>query len=100
MAVCDAFIGKGLFEVVEDWSAVNVEVELFSLNLPFDVALSKLKKTKSYAERVRLLSYLRERLYATREELKEEGFFFQRPGVFGLQGYSQSGKGADAELCL
>jgi primosomal protein N' (replication factor Y) len=49
-------------------------VELFSLNLPFDVALSKLKKTKSYAERVRLLSYLRERLYATREELKEEGF--------------------------
>jgi primosomal protein N' (replication factor Y) len=68
---------KGFLEVVEDWSAVNVEVELFSLNLPFDVALSKLKKTKSYAERVRLLSYLRERLYATREELKEEGFSSQ-----------------------
>ncbi|MFZ8860815.1 MAG: primosomal protein N', partial [Thermocrinis sp.] len=56
---------KGFLKVVEDWSAVNVEVELFSLNLPFDVALSKLKKTKNYAERVRLLSYLRERLYAT-----------------------------------
>jgi Primosomal protein N' (replication factor Y) - superfamily II helicase len=68
---------KGFLKVVEDWSAVNVEMELFSLNLPFDVALSKLRKTKSYAERVRLLSYLRERLYATREELREEGFSSQ-----------------------
>jgi hypothetical protein len=25
---------KDFLEVVEDWSAVNVEVELFSLNLP------------------------------------------------------------------
>jgi len=67
-------IKKGLLRVKKDWSAPNVEVELFKLNVPFEVAISKLRKTKRYAERIRLLAYLRERLYASREELREEGF--------------------------
>ncbi len=70
-------IEKGFLEVVEEWSAPDVEVEIFSLKIPFDAAISGLKKNKSYSERLRLLSYLRERLYATREELKEEGFSIQ-----------------------
>jgi len=67
-------VKKGLLRVKKDWSAPDVEVELFKLNVPFEVALSKLRRTKRYAERVRLLAYLRERLYASREELREEGF--------------------------
>ncbi len=67
-------IKKGLLRMKKEWSAPNVEVEVFKLNVPFEVAISKLKKTKRYAERVKLLAYLRERLYATREELRDEGF--------------------------
>ncbi|WP_448588186.1 hypothetical protein [Thermocrinis sp.] len=76
-ALVDTLIKKGLLKIKKEWSAPDVEVEVFSLNVPLEVAISKLRKNKRYSERLRLLGFLRERLYATREELKEEGFSSQ-----------------------
>ncbi len=65
---------KGFLQEITDWDIPNLEVEIYSLATGLELALERLKRLRNKEERVRLLTYLSQRLYATKEELKQAGF--------------------------
>ena len=70
--ILNFLIGHNFIRKYEKWVIPKVEEEVFSLNLPLEEALSRVRSE----EKKKLILYIYERIYASRQELKEEGFKF------------------------
>ena len=65
---------RGFLEEFIEWDMPRLEVKIYSLNVGVEEAFHRLKGSKKKEDRMRLVAYIAERLYATREEILQAGF--------------------------
>ncbi|MEN3027689.1 MAG: hypothetical protein ABDH29_00325 [Aquificaceae bacterium] len=64
----------GLLRRTRDWKAPELSLRLYSLTIPLEEAIARLRGFREREEKVRLLHYLQERGVVSEEELEEAGF--------------------------
>lgn len=70
----ELLVEKGFLKKERRWDAPKVSVKIFTLNMPFESAYEELKKLKKREGKLSILSFLKDRGFATEEEMKEMGF--------------------------
>lgn len=70
----EKLLSLGFLTVEKVWKAPDLEVVSYRLVLTPQEAYLRLRRFKNKSEKIRLISYLAGRAYATQEELKENGF--------------------------
>lgn len=72
--VIKKLIDLGFLKREKRWKIPDLTTNFYSLALPVDHAVEKLKRFKRKEEKIRLIYYIQERIKVSREELREAGF--------------------------
>ncbi len=72
--IVEKLIDIGLLKKERIWEIPSLSTTFYSLALPVELALEKLRRFKNKEEKLRLIYYLQERIKSSLEELKEAGF--------------------------